>query len=68
MLLLHEWSGCDAARSEGAYSCDNKGKSERECDLRQEVFALAVEEARKGMARRQAHRVIPVEAVYVVAQ
>ena len=34
-------------------------------DLRRKVFALVAEEARRRMARRQAHRVMLMEAVHV---
>ena len=55
-VLLQGWGCGDAVQTWGNYLCDNEGISEAERDLRRRVFASAADEARRRMARRQAHK------------
>ena len=67
-LLLHVWGADDMAEFKGVFSGDDRGKSGQEHNLRQEVFALAMEEARRRIAARQAHREMLTEISHVVAE
>ena len=66
--LIKGWEREGASLSVGDYSFGDESNLEQECDLRRGTCVLAAEEARRRMARRQAHREMHMEAAHVVAE